>query len=133
MAFVGLPFAVRAIQPVLAGLDPELEEAAACLGASRREVALRVVLPALAPALWSAFSMSFARAVGEYGSVVFIAGNLPGKTEIAPLLILTRLEEYDYTGATAVATLLLAIAALVLGLLSLGQLRTPGASPARRS
>lgn len=92
-----------------------------------------MVLPALAPALWSAFSMSFARAVGEYGSVVFIAGNLPGKTEIAPLLILTRLEEYDYTGATAVATLLLAIAALVLGLLSLGQLRTPGASPARRS
>ena len=136
MAFVGLPFAVRAIQPVLAGLDPELEEAAACLGATRSWMARHVLLPALVPALWSAFAMSFARAVGEYGSVVFIAGNLPGKTEIAPLLILTRLEEYDYTGATAVASLLLAIAAVVLGLLSLAQLRGPGepeaAWPSRR-
>jgi sulfate transport system permease protein len=124
MVFVGLPFAVRAVQPVLEGLDPELEEAAACLGASRREVAWRVLLPALRPALLSGFSMSFARAVGEYGSVTFIAGNLPGKTEIAPLLILNRLEEYDYTGATAVATLLLGVSALVLGLLALGQLRS---------
>ena len=108
LAFIGLPFAVRTVQPVLEALGHEQEEAAASLGASRLTTLRRVVLPELLPALLTGFSLAFARALGEYGSVIFIAGNLPFKTEIAPLLITIRLEEYDYPGAVAIAALLLA-------------------------
>ena len=103
LTFIGLPFVVRTLQPVLEELDPEVEEAAASLGASRARSLLRVVLPAIAPAWLTGFALAFARALGEYGSVVFIAGNMPMKTEIAPLLIMTKLEQYDYAGATAIA------------------------------
>ena len=108
LVFIGLPFAVRTVQPVLEALGREQEEAAASLGASRFTTLRRVVLPELLPALLTGFSLAFARALGEYGSVIFIAGNLPYKTEIAPLLITIRLEEYDYDGAIAIAALLLA-------------------------
>ncbi|KGQ18501.1 Sulfate transport system permease protein CysT [Lysobacter dokdonensis DS-58] len=108
LVFIGLPFAVRTLQPVLETLGRDQEEAAASLGASRFTTFRRVVLPELAPALLTGFSLAFARALGEYGSVIFIAGNLPFKTEIAPLLITIRLEEYDYDGAVAIAALLLA-------------------------
>lgn len=108
LAFIGLPFAVRTVQPVLEALGHEQEEAAASLGASRLTTLRRVVLPELLPALLTGFSLAFARALGEYGSVIFVAGNLPFKTEIAPLLITIRLEEYDYPGAVAIAALLLA-------------------------
>jgi len=108
LIFIGLPFAVRTVQPVLEALGREQEEAAASLGASRMTTLRRVILPELLPALLTGFSLAFARALGEYGSVIFIAGNLPYKTEIAPLLITIRLEEYDYTGAIAIAALLLA-------------------------
>jgi sulfate transport system permease protein len=107
LVFIGLPFAVRTLQPVLETLGREPEEAAASLGASRFTVLRRVLLPELLPAQLTGFSLAFARALGEYGSVIFIAGNLPFKTEIAPLLIVIRLEEYDYTGAIAIATLML--------------------------
>ena len=108
LVFIGLPFAVRTLQPVLETLGRDQEEAAASLGASRFTTFRRVVLPELAPALLTGFSLAFARALGEYGSVIFIAGNLPFKTEIAPLLITIRLEEYDYDGAVGIAALLLA-------------------------
>ena len=108
LIFIGLPFAVRTVQPVLEALGREQEEAAASLGASRFTALRRVVLPELLPALLTGFSLAFARGLGEYGSVIFIAGNLPYKTEIAPLLITIRLEEYDYNGAIAIAALLLA-------------------------
>lgn len=107
MIFVSLPFVVRTVQPVLHDLDPEIEEAAASLGAGRAQAFLLVILPSLLPALFTGLAMAFARAVGEYGSVVFISGNLPGKTEIAPLLIMTRLEEFNYPAATAVAVVML--------------------------
>ncbi|MCE5233614.1 MAG: sulfate ABC transporter permease subunit CysT [Mizugakiibacter sp.] len=107
LTFVSLPFLVRSVQPVLEALEPELEEAAATLGAGRLTTMLRVILPMLAPAILAGFALAFARAVGEYGSVVFISGNLPLKTEIAPFLIVARLEEYDYAGATAIAVVLL--------------------------
>lgn len=107
LTFVGLPFVVRAVQPVLQELDPELEEAAGVLGASRLQAFLRVVLPNLVPPLLTGFTLAFARALGEYGSIVFISGNLPMKTEIAPLLIVTKLEQYDEAGATAIAVVLL--------------------------
>jgi sulfate transport system permease protein len=107
LIFIGLPFAVRTLQPVLETLGREPEEAAASLGAGRFTTLRRVVLPELLPALLTGFGLAFARAVGEYGSVIFIAGNLPYKTEIAPLLITIRLEEYDYDGAIAIAALLL--------------------------
>ncbi len=107
LAFVGLPFVVRAVQPVLEDLDPELEEAAGVLGASRLQTFLRVVFPNLLPPLLTGFTLAFARALGEYGSIVFISGNLPMKTEIAPLLIVTKLEQYDVPGATAIALVLL--------------------------
>ena len=117
LVFVGLPFSVRTLQPVLASLDPEAEEAALSLGASRATVFLRVLLPELLPAWITGFTLAFARGLGEYGSVVFISGNMPGKTEIAPLLVMTKLEQYDYTGAAAVATaLLLTSFAILLGL-----------------
>jgi sulfate/thiosulfate transport system permease protein len=107
LTFSGLPFVVRTLQPVIADLDPEVEEAAASLGASRVQTFARVVLPALFPAWLTGFALAFARAVGEYGSVVFIAGNMPMRTEISPLLIITKLEQYDYAGATAIAVVML--------------------------
>lgn len=117
LTFIGLPFVVRTLQPVLESLDPEVEEAAASLGASRLQTIRRVVLPALFPAWITGFALAFARALGEYGSVVFIAGNMPMKTEITPLLIITKLEQYDYAGATAIAAVtLVASFALLLAI-----------------
>lgn len=110
LTFIGLPFVVRTVEPVLEGLERELEEAAACLGARRWQIALRVILPALLPALLTGVALAFARAAGEFGSVIFIAGNLPGVSEIAPLIILSKLDQYDQNGATAVAVVMLAIA-----------------------
>ncbi len=114
LVFVGLPFVIRAVQPVLADFDAGVEEAAVLLGASRLQLFGRVILPALLPALLTGFALAFARALGEYGSVVFIAGNMPMKTEITPLLIMTRLEQYDYAGATAVALLMLLVSFTLL-------------------
>jgi sulfate transport system permease protein len=114
LAFVGFPFVVRTVQPVLEDLDPELEEAAAVLGASRWVTFRRVVFPALLPSLLTGMALCFARALGEYGSVVFISGNMPHKTEIVPLLIVTKLEQYDYSGATAIATTMLLFAFVLL-------------------
>jgi sulfate/thiosulfate transport system permease protein len=108
LIFIGLPFVVRTVQPVLEDLNVELEEAAASLGATRWQTFTRVLLPAVFPALLTGFALSFARALGEYGSVVFISGNMPMRTEITPLLIITKLEQYDYAGATAVAVVMLA-------------------------
>ena len=117
LTFIGLPFVVRTLQPVLEDLDKEVEQAAATLGASAVQAFARVVLPALWPALLTGFALSFARAVGEYGSVIFIAGNMPMKSEIAPLLIVTKLEQYDYAGATAIAVVMLVLSfALMLGI-----------------
>jgi sulfate transport system permease protein len=117
LTFIGLPFVVRTLQPVLEGLDPEVEEAAASLGASRLSTLARVVLPALFPAWLTGVALAFARALGEYGSVVFIAGNMPMRTEITPLLIMIKLEQYDYAGATAIALVfLVASFGLLLGI-----------------
>ena len=121
LAFVGLPFTVRTVQPVLENLGPELEEAAASLGANRWIVLSRVILPQLLPAMITGFSLAFARGVGEYGSVIFIAGNIPLVSEIAPLLIIIKLEEFDYAGATTVATLMLLASFLLLLLINLMQ------------
>jgi sulfate transport system permease protein len=107
MVFVGLPFVVRTVQPVLMDIDPSMEEVAATLGASRVHTLRRVILPAVMPALLTGFALAFARALGEYGSIVFISGNMPMRTEIVPLLIVTKLEQYDYAGATAVALVML--------------------------
>jgi sulfate transport system permease protein len=107
LTFIGLPFVVRTVQPVLEDLDAELEEAAASLGANRWQTFTRVLLPPLLPALLTGFALAFARALGEYGSVVFISGNMPMRTEIVPLLIITKLEQYDYAGATAIAVVML--------------------------
>ena len=107
MIFVGLPFVVRTVQPVLIDLDAHMEEAAATLGASRLQTVRTVILPAIMPAALTGFALAFARAVGEYGSVVFISGNMPMKTEIVPLLIVTKLEQFDYAGATAIALVML--------------------------
>ncbi len=114
LIFIGLPFVVRTVQPVLQDLDPELEEAAASLGASRMQTVTRVILPALLPALLTGFALAFARAVGEYGSVIFIAGNLPNISEIVPLLIVIRLEEYRYADATAIAAVMLVASFVIL-------------------
>jgi sulfate/thiosulfate transport system permease protein len=114
LIFIGLPFVVRTLQPVIEDLDPELEEAATSLGANRVEVIARVILPYLYPAWLTGFALAFARAVGEYGSVVFIAGNLPLQTEITPLLIITKLEQFDYSGATAIALVLLLLSFTLL-------------------
>jgi sulfate/thiosulfate transport system permease protein len=114
LIFVGLPFVVRTVQPVLDDLEVEVEEAAASLGARRWQTFARVVLPTVAPALLTGFALAFARAIGEYGSVVFIAGNMPMKTEIVPLLIITKLEQYDYAGATAVALVMLVVSFMLL-------------------
>ncbi|GAB4353313.1 MAG: sulfate ABC transporter permease subunit CysT [Immundisolibacter sp.] len=113
-AFIGLPFVVRTLQPVLEDAEKELEEAAASLGANRWQIIIRVILPSVLPALLTGFALAFARAVGEYGSVIFIAGNLPMVSEIAPLLIIIKLEEFDYAGATAVASAMLMLAFAVL-------------------
>jgi sulfate/thiosulfate transport system permease protein len=114
LIFIGLPFVVRTVQPVLDDLESEVEEAAASLGARRWQTFTRVVFPAIAPALLTGFALAFARAIGEYGSVVFISGNMPMKTEIVPLLIITKLEQYDYAGATAVAMVMLIASFLLL-------------------
>jgi sulfate transport system permease protein len=114
LTFIGLPFVVRTVQPVLEEAEPELEEAAATLGATRGQTFLRILLPSLVPAAVTGFALAFARALGEYGSVVFISGNMPLRTEIAPLLIMTRLEQFDYAGATAIATVLLVASFLLL-------------------
>jgi sulfate transport system permease protein len=113
LAFIGLPFVVRTVQPVLEDLDRELEEAAHSLGATPAQTFLRVVLPAITPALLTGFTLAFARALGEYGSVIFVAGNMPMVSEITPLIIITKLEQYDYAGATAVAVVML-VASFVL-------------------
>ena len=107
MLFVGLPFVVRTVEPILLDLDPQVEEAAATLGASRRQTMARVILPVLIPPALTGFALAFARGLGEYGSIVFISGNMPMKTEIVPLLIVTKLEQYDYAGATAIALVML--------------------------
>src|SRR4029079_11422690 len=109
LIFIGLPFVVRTVQPVLQDLDAEYEEAAACLGATRWQSFVRVVFPTLLPALLTGFALAFARAIGEYGSVIFIAGNIPMVSEITPLIIITKLEQFDYRGATAVAAVMLVI------------------------
>jgi sulfate transport system permease protein len=114
LTFVGMPFAVRTLQPVLENLEPDVEEAAATLGASRLRTFGTVIWPTLLPTVIAGFALSFARAVGEYGSIVFISGNLPFKTEIAPYLVVVRLEEYDYLGATAIAAVLLVLSFLIL-------------------
>ncbi|MDN5843437.1 MAG: sulfate ABC transporter permease subunit CysT [Alcaligenaceae bacterium] len=114
VTFVGLPFVVRTVQPVLEDMEQELEEAATSLGASRLQVFSRVILPTIGPALLTGFAMAFARGAGEYGSVIFIAGNMPMVSEIAPLLIVTRLEQYDYAGATAIAVVMLLVSFVLL-------------------
>jgi sulfate transport system permease protein len=114
LTFIGLPFVIRTVQPVLEDLDPELEEAAAVLGAGRWETFRRIIFPAVLPAAITGFALAFARALGEYGSVVFISGNMPLRTEIAPLLIMTRLEQYDYAGASAIACVLLGASFVLL-------------------
>ncbi|MGD9802805.1 MAG: sulfate ABC transporter permease subunit CysT [Hyphomicrobiaceae bacterium] len=118
LIFIGLPFVVRTVQPVLEDLDLEFEEAAASLGATRWQTICRVVLPTLLPAILTGFALAFARAVGEYGSVIFIAGNLPMVSEITPLIIITKLEQYDYAGATAVATVMLVVSFILLLLIN---------------
>lgn len=114
LTFIGLPFVVRTLQPVLEELEPELEEASATLGATRWQTIRKVVFPELLPALITGFAMAFARALGEYGSVVFIAGNMPLHSEITPLLIITKLEQYDYAGATAIASVMLVVSFTLL-------------------
>ena len=124
MIFIGLPFVIRSVQPALADLSRELEEAAHSLGASRFQTLRRVVLPLLAPSILSGFTLAFSRALGEYGSVVFIAGNMPMKTEIASLLIITKLEQFDYAGATAIAVALLSLSLLAIFLINVLLART---------
>jgi sulfate transport system permease protein len=124
LTFVGLPFVVRSVQPVLADLDDELEEAASTLGATHWQVFFKVILPLLRPALLTGFALAFARALGEYGSVIFIAGNLPMRTEIVPLLIVNKLEQYDYSGATAIAAVMLLTSFLLLLAINLLERRT---------
>ena len=121
LIFIGLPFVVRTVQPVLADLETELEEAASALGATRLQIATKVILPILFPALITGFALAFARGVGEYGSVIFIAGNQPFETEIAPLMIISRLEEYDHAGATTIAVVMLVLSFFILFLINLLQ------------
>jgi len=121
LIFIGLPFVVRSVEPVLADIGPEVEEAAESLGASRVQTMRLVILPAILPAWLTGFAMALARGVGEYGSVIFIAGNMPFRSEIAPLLIVTQLEQYDYAGATAIAAVMLVISFILLLLINLLQ------------
>ncbi len=118
LIFVGLPFVVRSVEPVLADLGRDVEEAAATLGASRLQTFNRVIMPAIGPALLTGFALAFARGVGEYGSVIFISGNMPGRTEIAPLLIVTQLEQYAYGGATAIAVVMMLVSFAILLLIN---------------
>ena len=118
LTFIGLPFVVRTVQPILEDFEPELEEAAASLGASRWQTFSKVIFPAIAPALLTGFALAFARAIGEYGSVIFIAGNIPMVSEITPLLIITKLEQYDYRGANALAVSMLVVSFLILFLIN---------------
>jgi sulfate transport system permease protein len=132
LIFIGLPFVVRTVQPVLEDAEKELEEAATCLGATRLQTFRYVIFPTIAPALLTGFAMAFARAIGEYGSVIFIAGNMPMVSEITPLIIIGKLEQYDYAGATAVAVVLLAISfalLLVINALQAWQRRRSGGKP----
>ena len=119
LTFIGLPFVVRTVQPVLENLEAEIEEAAACLGATRVQTFRRVILPTLLPAIVTGFALAFARGLGEYGSVVFVSGNMPFKTEIAPVLIVAALEEFRYAEATAIAVVLLVISLTMLVLINL--------------
>jgi sulfate transport system permease protein len=131
LIFIGLPFVVRTVQPVLEDTEKELEEAAMCLGANRWQTFTRVILPAIGPALLTGFAMAFARAIGEYGSVIFIAGNMPMVSEITPLIIIGKLEQYDIAGATAVASVMLIISfvlLLVINGLQAWQRKTTGAA-----
>jgi sulfate transport system permease protein len=131
LIFIGLPFVVRTVQPVLQDVEKELEEAASCLGASRWQTFRYVIFPTIAPALLTGFAMAFARGVGEYGSVIFIAGNMPMVSEITPLIIIGKLEQYDYAGATAVATVMLLasfVMLLVINMLQTWQRKRSGAS-----
>jgi len=121
LIFIGLPFVVRTVEPVLQNLESEVEEAASSLGASRWQIFIMIILPTIAPALITGIAMAFSRALGEYGSVVFIAGNTPMKTEIAPLLIMTKLEQYDYAGATAIAGVMLIVSFVMLLVLNVLQ------------
>jgi sulfate transport system permease protein len=121
LTFIGLPFVVRTVQPVLQELEPEIEEASSTLGASRLQTVTRILLPELMPSLLTGFALAFARALGEYGSVVFISGNMPMKTEIVPLVIITKLEQYDYQGATAIAVVMLVASFILLLLINLLQ------------
>ncbi|EPF77332.1 sulfate ABC transporter permease subunit CysT [Acinetobacter rudis] len=121
LIFIGIPFVVRTVQPVLSDLETELEEAASALGASRLQIVTKIILPILLPALLTGFALAFARGVGEYGSVIFIAGNQPFKTEIAPLMIISRLEEYDFAGATTIAVMMLVISFAILFLINILQ------------
>ncbi|CAH2408434.1 sulfate ABC transporter permease subunit CysT [Mesorhizobium escarrei] len=121
LIFIGLPFVVRTVQPIMEEIDKEVEEVAATLGANRFQTIARVLLPGLAPAIVTGFALAFARGVGEYGSVIFIAGNLPYKSEIAPLLIVIRLEEYNYAAATAIAAIMLALSFVMLLVINLVQ------------
>lgn len=118
LIFIGLPFVVRTLEPVLQEFDGELEDAAMSLGANRWQVFVKVIFPTLVPPLLTGFALAFARGIGEYGSVIFIAGNMPGKTEIAPLLIMTKLEQYDYAGATAIALGMLLISFAMLAVIN---------------
>ena len=118
LTFIGLPFVVRTVQPILEDFEPELEEAAASLGASRWQTFSKVIFPAISPALLTGFALAFARAIGEYGSVIFIAGNIPMVSEITPLLIITKLEQYDYRGANALAVSMLVVSFLILFLIN---------------
>lgn len=121
LVFIGLPFVVRTVEPVLADLGQDIEEAAATLGANRWQTFNRIIMPAIGPSLLTGFAMAFARGVGEYGSVIFISGNMPGLTEIAPLLIVTQLEQYSYSGATAIATVMMVTSFAVLMLINVIQ------------
>lgn len=121
LIFIGIPFVVRTVQPVLSDLETELEEAASALGATRLQIVCKIILPILLPALLTGFALAFARGVGEYGSVIFIAGNQPFKTEIAPLMIISRLEEYDFAGATTIAVMMLVISFAILFLINILQ------------
>ena len=121
MTFIGLPFVVRTVQPVIEELDTEIEEASACLGASRWQTFRKVLFPLITPSVLTGFALAFARAVGEYGSIIFIAGNIPMVSEITPLLIITKLEQYDYQGATAIATVMLLTSFVMLLLINLIQ------------
>lgn len=121
LIFIGLPFVVRSVQPVLQDLDQQYEEAAATLGASSFQIFFKIIFPAIFPAIITGFALAFARALGEYGSVVFISGNMPMKTEIVPLLIITKLEQFNYAGAAAIAAVMLTFSFLLLFLINLWQ------------